>query len=260
MRAARGRRMTKHMPLPSTRARLRRVEEIDALAMPLPARAGYRASQRSAPVALGGSLALVAATVAALATLNITRPPAPASALKVVELAHLDVTPPPPPPPAPAVEQPAAAAPQVVAPAPVVQAPHPAPAIATTPVALPPPPPVTVAAPAAPSPAPPAPAPAPPAETTVEGGDLSSKMLSAQPPSYPLESRQRREQGTVVLAVTLGTDGRVDTLSVATSSGHFRLDRAALAAVRRWRWSPTVRDGTAMMVRGLVTIPFVLRG
>lgn len=250
--------MTRHMLLPAANVRLYDAHEIAALAHPALPRAGYRASRGSAPVALGGSLLLVAATLGALATINLTRPSAPASALKVVDVAPLDVT--PPPPPAPAPETPAAAAPQVVAPPPLVEAPHPAPAIATTPVALPPAPPVPVAVIAPPAPGPATPAPSPPAETVVEGGDLSSKMLAATPPAYPLESRQRREQGTVVLSVTLGQDGRVDTVAVATSSGHFRLDRAALAAVRRWRWSPTTRAGVAVMVRGLVTIPFVLRG
>lgn len=248
--------MTKPMPLPSALASVRTTEEVAARAA---GRAGYRASRGSAPVALGGSVALVALTIGALATMNLARPAAQASTLKVVEIAALDVTPPPPPPPAPDVQTPAPATPQVVAPDPIVDAPRPAPAIATTTETPPPAPPVVAVATAAPAAGPPAPAPAPPAETTVEGGDLSSKMLSARPPSYPTESRQRREQGTVVLAVLLATDGTVETVSVATSSGHFRLDRAALGAVRKWRWSPTTRSGAAVMVRGLVTIPFVLR-
>ena len=37
-----------------------------------------------------------------------------------------------------------------------------------------------------------------------------------------------------------------------------RLDKAALDAVRRWRWSPMLRDGQAVAVRGLVEIPFTL--
>lgn len=248
--------MTMHMTLPSARARLHDAADF----APVVARAGYRASRGSAPVALGGSVALVAATLAALATINLARPPVPVSTLKVVDLAPLDLTPPPPPPPAPSVQEPVPAAPQVVAPAPIVAVPHPVAAIATAPTPQPPAPPVTVAVAAPAAPAPPAPAPAPSAETTVEGGDLSSKMLSARPPSYPTESRQRREQGTVVLSVMLGADGRVSEVAVATSSGHFRLDRAALSAVRHWRWSPTMRDGVAVMVRGLVTIPFVLKG
>jgi periplasmic protein TonB len=49
-------------------------------------------------------------------------------------------------------------------------------------------------------------------------------------------------------------------VSVARSSGFDRLDKAALDAVRRWRWSPTLRDGAPVSVRGTVDIPFVLQG
>ncbi len=98
-----------------------------------------------------------------------------------------------------------------------------------------------------------------PAPGPVNGGDLSSRMLSANPPRYPLESRRLREEGTVVLDVLLSVEGRVAQISVSQSSGFFRLDKAAVHAVRHWRWSPLVRDGAPVMVRGLVTIPFVLQ-
>lgn len=165
---------------------------------------------------------------------------------------------PPPPPPAPRQVTKAPEvkpAPQVFAPPPIVPTPVAAPSpVAVSPVPVPPPPVlVAAAAPSAP-PAPPAPAPSP-----ADMGDLSSRMISATPPSYPLESRRRREQGTVVLAVLLGTDGRVSDIAVSSSSGFDRLDHAALSAVRRWRWAPIVRDGVPALVRGLVRIPFVLK-
>lgn len=121
-----------------------------------------------------------------------------------------------------------------------------------------------VAPPAPPAPAPAGPPPAPPAPPaapgTVQGGDLGTRVLSAPPPQYPLQSRRRREQGTVELLLTLGTDGAVESISVSRSSGFDRLDRAALSAVRRWRWEPTVQAGAPVRVRGIVAIPFVLAG
>lgn len=83
-------------------------------------------------------------------------------------------------------------------------------------------------------------------------------MISGGPPRYPVESRRRKEQGTVELNLVLGLDGKVETISVAHSSGFARLDQAALDAVRRWRWAPTLRDGSPVKVRGTVEIPFVL--
>jgi protein TonB len=83
-------------------------------------------------------------------------------------------------------------------------------------------------------------------------------MIDAVPPHYPYESRRLKEQGTVLLDVQLSMSGTVERVSVRTSSGFARLDKAALEAVRRWRWSPTVRDGQPVAVRGVVEIPFTL--
>lgn len=98
------------------------------------------------------------------------------------------------------------------------------------------------------------------APPSIPTADLSTRLLSAPPPRYPLEARRRREQGTVVLNVLLSIDGRVLEISVDRSSGSNRLDKAALAAVSRWRWSPTLQGAVPTMVRGLVTIPFELQG
>ena len=89
---------------------------------------------------------------------------------------------------------------------------------------------------------------------------LPATMIEAPPPRYPLEARQRKEQGTVVLDVQLSTDGRVERIDLFQSSGSPRLDKAALDAVRRWRWSPMLQNGVAVAVRGLVEIPFILTG
>jgi protein TonB len=163
----------------------------------------------------------------------------------------------PPPPPHPRAAQPhpdpVPVHPQIVVPPPVVIVPTPPSPIATTAVAVPP---VVVPVAAAPA-GPPVPV-APPTPAVAEGGDLSSRMIFAKPPSYPLESRRRHEQGTVVLMLLLSADGQVSTISVAESSGSERLDQAALAAVRKWRWAPLVRNGQPVMVQGKVRIPFLL--
>ena len=105
--------------------------------------------------------------------------------------------------------------------------------------------------------------PAPPAISVgsgiVQGGDLGTQMIAGKPPRYPVESRRKREQGTVLLALTLGLDGAVESLSIAQSSGFARLDNAARDAVRGWRWKPVMRDGQPVRVKGVVEIPFVLR-
>lgn len=133
--------------------------------------------------------------------------------------------------------------PLVVTPAPIVQTLAPPPPIKVT-MTPPPPRPVAVAAP-------------PTGPVTV--GNLDETLLDGRPPRYPMESRRKKEQGTVVLRLLIGTDGRVHDISIAQSSGFERLDQAALQAIRGWRWRPTVRDGEPVEVRGLYSMPFALQ-
>ena len=215
----------------------------------LPAAAPSRFGARKRPnlVAIGAVGLVHAGLLAALIQMNVIPVKTVKAAPLVVEL----IAEPPAPPPAPPeakVEPVKPVEPVVVAPTPIVQtlAPPPPPVAATP---TPPPPQAVIVAPKA------APAPA----TPVSAGDLSSTMLSFKAPTYPVESRRRKEQGIVILNLLLGADGAVSEISVQKSSGFARLDQAALAAVKRWRWSPTLRGGLPMMVRGVVEIPFVLR-
>ncbi|KRA84415.1 energy transducer TonB [Altererythrobacter sp. Root672] len=114
------------------------------------------------------------------------------------------------------------------------------------------------------APAPPVPAPATPSAPAptpgpVKVANLNTNLLSGAPPSYPNVSRRKREEGMVVLRLVITEDGRVETVSVSRTSGFPALDEAAMAAVRKWRWSPTLRDGRPVSITGLVRIPFSLK-
>ncbi len=63
------------------------------------------------------------------------------------------------------------------------------------------------------------------------------------PPRYPAAALRRGEGGTVVLRVNVGADGRADEVAVARRSGSRELDRAAMVAVRDWRFKPATRNG-----------------
>jgi protein TonB len=119
----------------------------------------------------------------------------------------------------------------------------------------PPTPPAPVAA-STPKPAPAAPS---AGSGPVSVANLNTNLLSGAPPAYPMGARRKREQGTVVLRLVIGEDGRVVDVTVQRSSGFAALDQAAVGAVRKWRWSPTVRDGRPIPITGLVQIPFVLK-
>ncbi|WBO22550.1 energy transducer TonB [Sphingomonas abietis] len=217
-------------------------------------RSAYQASRRFQIGPALASLLMVAGLLSGFLWLNVTPNRIAKHDLLTISLA---ITPPPPPkqPPAPLQKQVTVKPlqPAIVAPPPVVTVPAPPSPVATAPV---PTPPRVIVAPAAP--AAPVVSAAPPA-TPADGGDLSSKMIFAKPPSYPIESRRLHEEGTVVLAVLLSAEGQVAGISIAQSSGSDRLDQAALAAVRKWRWAPIVRNGQPVMVQGQVRMPFVLK-
>jgi protein TonB len=213
----------------------------------------YGARARPNIPAIVGILVVHALLIGALIQVRNHVQRTEAAKLTVVNLS----SPPPPPPPAAETPPPPPSAPQVVAPPPIVQTPAPPVQIQTSPEPVP----VQAAAPVtviAPGPstsvaAPPAP------PSMVQGGDLGTQMVAGKPPRYPVDSRRKREQGTVVLTITLAVDGGVESIAVSQSSGFPRLDNAARDAVKGWRWKPTIRGGQPVRVKGVVEIPFILR-
>lgn len=215
-----------------------------------------RYGERRGPdmIALVASVLVVVAMLSAFAFVRIDRARKLRHEPLVVDLVQVDLPPPdePPPPPLPPstpLPPTRVVQPEIVAPPTIVQVPAPPSQVQTAPEPAPPQTVVVVPRSTAPS------APAAP----IKVDDLSSRMIVATPPRYPVPSRRAREQGTVALMVLVGTDGAVKDIAISRSSGFERLDRAALDAVRRWRWSPTMYDGKAVMVRGIVEIPFVLK-
>jgi periplasmic protein TonB len=63
-------------------------------------------------------------------------------------------------------------------------------------------------------------------------------------PDYPATARREGEQGSVVLQVLVGIDGRVRDARLAQSSGFPDLDQAALDGIKRdYRFTPGMIDG-----------------
>jgi protein TonB len=89
------------------------------------------------------------------------------------------------------------------------------------------------------------------------GGELEppTKLVHV-PPEYPEIARAARVRGTVVLDCTIDPAGSV--VEVRVLSGHPLLDPAAVAAVRRWRYTPTRLNGVPVSVLLTVTVRFDL--
>ncbi len=95
-----------------------------------------------------------------------------------------------------------------------------------------------------------------PARIKVGGLVQQGKILYQPMPVYPPLARAARVQGTVRLEGILGKDGRVRELRVI--SGHPLLAPAALEAVRRWIYKPTLLNGEAVEVVAPIDVNFTL--
>ncbi len=73
-------------------------------------------------------------------------------------------------------------------------------------------------------------------------------------PAYPVEARAQKLQGPVVLQALIGRDGSVQDLKLVR--GYFVLSRAAIAAVRQWRFRPYVINGRPVETQTTITVNF----
>jgi TonB family protein len=76
-------------------------------------------------------------------------------------------------------------------------------------------------------------------------------------PDYPPEARQAGIQGTVVLRAVISKDGSIAGLSLL--SGHPLLARAAIDAVKQWKYKPYVLNGDPVEMDTEILVNFQLR-
>ena len=77
-------------------------------------------------------------------------------------------------------------------------------------------------------------------------------------PVYPSEAREARAEGVVIMQATISPTGEVSDVEVLRSAVPL-LDEAAVAAVRQWRYEPTLVDGEPVSIVMTVTVNFALR-
>ncbi|MET1161841.1 MAG: TonB family protein [Pseudoxanthomonas sp.] len=76
------------------------------------------------------------------------------------------------------------------------------------------------------------------------------------PPRYPSEALRRGESGTVLVRVEVDATGAPAGVALVQRSGSRDLDRAAMEAVRKWRFMPAQRDGQAVAASLVIPIDF----
>ena len=75
---------------------------------------------------------------------------------------------------------------------------------------------------------------------------FDSAFLNNPQPAYPNMSRRLREVGTAQLRVRVSAMGMPLEIQLVKSSGYSRLDESALAAVKKWKFQPAMRGGSAI--------------
>ena len=105
---------------------------------------------------------------------------------------------------------------------------------------------------------PPAPKLATPPRIKQGGTVTAASIINQTRPVYPALAMQARIQGNVVLHAIIDKDGGVAQLEVI--SGHPLLVQAALDAVKRWRYRPTLLNEEPVEVDTTITVTFTMGG
>jgi TonB family protein len=87
-------------------------------------------------------------------------------------------------------------------------------------------------------------------------GVLEAQLISRVEPQYPSIAVQTKTQGAVRLHAIINREGHIISLDVL--SGHPLLVKAALDAVRLWRYRPTMLNGQPVEVETSITVIFRL--
>jgi protein TonB len=98
-----------------------------------------------------------------------------------------------------------------------------------------------------------------PASQAMVGADVDEeprKLSSNLPPAYPPDAYAQRVEGSPNVRALIGTDGAVKQVWLHESCGHASLDRYALDAVSRWRFSPGRKRGMPVECQRLFRVNF----
>jgi len=91
----------------------------------------------------------------------------------------------------------------------------------------------------------------------VGGGVSAPNLIFGPDPEFSEEARKAKYQGTVIVRLIIGADGRVRDAHIQRSLG-MGLDEKALDAVHKWKFEPAKKDGQAVAVAVNVEVNFRL--
>jgi TonB family protein len=96
-----------------------------------------------------------------------------------------------------------------------------------------------------------------PSEPRIVGGQIKEpRKVKSVPPRYPDDAKRAGIAGVVIVECTISPKGEVAAVKVL--KGLPLLSEAAVEAVRKWRYTPTLLNGVAVPVIMTVTVNFKL--
>lgn len=90
--------------------------------------------------------------------------------------------------------------------------------------------------------------------------DVPPRRVHSVQPDYPEIARRAGVEGTVVLHITVGKDGRVEEARVVRSTTMGIFDEPAREAVLKWRFEPARVDGRPVRATFRQTLQFTIPG
>jgi protein TonB len=81
------------------------------------------------------------------------------------------------------------------------------------------------------------------------------RAIHAPDPKYPEDERKARHQGTVVLVIVVGSDGAPRDIKISRALSP-EFDKAAIDAVKNWKFTPATRDSKPVAVEIDVQVAF----
>ena len=91
----------------------------------------------------------------------------------------------------------------------------------------------------------------------VGGGVTAPRVLYKVEPEYSEVARAAKYQGSVLLYVEIGPDGKAHNIQVVRSLG-LGLDQKAIDAVSQWQFAPGTKDGQPVTVQATIEVNFRL--
>lgn len=91
-------------------------------------------------------------------------------------------------------------------------------------------------------------------------GKISTNLIPLVriPPRYPMRAARRRIEGWVKVEFTITEQGTVKDAVIVESQPADIFDRAALNAIRRWKFKPKIIDGVPFEQRAIQILKFKL--